>query len=213
MKETKRKGFNFYRSYYDVFNELPEKDKLAFIKALLNKQFLDEEPEKLTGMVKFAWISQYNSIDQQVKGYKSKSKDPMQGGRQGGCVRGEITPTLQEKEKEKEKEKEQYVRVFNFSSFLIDYGFNKELVKDWMLVRKTKKATNTETAYNAFIKEIEKKDCDINEILSIIIQNDWKGFKWAWMDNKKQDKEPTALELLKSDTALKFKNLEKNGML
>ena len=62
MKLTKRKGFNFYRSYYDVFNKLPEKDKLEFIKALLDKQFLDVEPSKLTGMVDFAWISQYIAL-------------------------------------------------------------------------------------------------------------------------------------------------------
>jgi len=84
IKETKRKGFNFYRSYYDVFNELNDKDKLTFIKALLDKQFLDIEPTNLNGMVKFAWISQQNSIEQQLKGYKSKTKDPMQGACQGG---------------------------------------------------------------------------------------------------------------------------------
>ena len=27
MKLTKRKGFNFFRSYYDVYNELNDKDK------------------------------------------------------------------------------------------------------------------------------------------------------------------------------------------
>ena len=103
IKETKRKGFNFYRSYYDVFNELSDKDKLMFTKALLDKQFLNIEPTNLTGMVKFAWISQYNSIDQQVKGYKSKTKDPMQGGCVGGSTRVDLPPTLQEEGKEKEK--------------------------------------------------------------------------------------------------------------
>jgi len=106
MKETRRKGFNFYRSYYDVYNELEDADKLTFIEALLNKQFLDIEPDNLTGMTKFAWISQYNSIDQQVKGYKSKTKDPMQGGKQGGLTRGNLTPSLQEEEKGKEKVQE-----------------------------------------------------------------------------------------------------------
>jgi hypothetical protein len=74
-----------------------------FTKALLDKQFLNIEPTNLTGMVKFAWISQYNSIDQQVKGYKSKTKDPMQGGWVGGATRVDLPPTLQEEEKEKEK--------------------------------------------------------------------------------------------------------------
>jgi len=103
MKETKRKYFKFYRSYYDVFNELNDQDKLAFANALFDKQFLDVEPVKLTGILKIVWVSLWNSIDQQVKGYKHKSKDPMQGGAQGGKQGATLTPEPQEKEKEKEK--------------------------------------------------------------------------------------------------------------
>jgi hypothetical protein len=67
-----RKAFNFYRSYYDVVNELPDEDKLAFLMALLDKQFNDVEPE-LTGTAKFAYISQRHNINSQVEGYKHKS--------------------------------------------------------------------------------------------------------------------------------------------
>jgi hypothetical protein len=126
MKKTKRKGFNFYRSYYDVYNELEDADKLTFIEALLNKQFLDIEPDNLTGMTKFAWISQYNSIDQQVKGYKSKTKDPMQGGKQGGkqggLLRGNLTPSLQEEEKGKEKVQEKGEEEDNRHRQIIELG-------------------------------------------------------------------------------------------
>jgi uncharacterized phage protein (TIGR02220 family) len=104
LKETKRKGFNFFRSYYDVYNELPKDQKLEFIDALLHKQFLGKEPEGLKGMAKFAWISQMNSIDSQVKGWEDKtglkltlSHPPTDGGRQGGYD----TPTLQVEEKGK----------------------------------------------------------------------------------------------------------------
>ena len=75
IKKTKRKGFNFYRSYFDVYNMLEtDKDKAQFIDALLNKQFLGREPKELKGMVNFAWISQFNNIDDQVKGWESKTK-------------------------------------------------------------------------------------------------------------------------------------------
>lgn len=73
MKLTKRKGFNFFRSYYDVYNELDDKDKLQFIGALLDRQFLGVKPDNLTGMAKFAYISQVNSIDSQVKGFEDKT--------------------------------------------------------------------------------------------------------------------------------------------
>lgn len=131
MKLTKRKGFNFFRSYWDVYNELDDKDKLAFIDALLNKQFLNIDPTNLTGMAKFAYISQTNSIDGQVKGYNDKMKSlgkaplgvidpPYQGGSQGGVN----TPTEQEKEKVKEKgEGEgQQKEVYDLKTFLEDWN-------------------------------------------------------------------------------------------
>jgi hypothetical protein len=75
FKQTKRKGFNFFRSYYDVYNELEkDSDKIAFIEALLDRQFLGLEPTELKGMARFAWISQVNSIDGQVKGFENKKK-------------------------------------------------------------------------------------------------------------------------------------------
>lgn len=75
--------------------------------------------------------------------------------------------------------------VFDFKKKLIEYGFEKSLVEDWLKVRKTKKATNTETAFISFIKEIESRPCDINEALKIAVTNSWSGFKHKWVDNLK----------------------------
>ena len=108
LKLTKRKGFVFYRSYYDVYNELEStKDKVAFIEALLDRQFLGKKPEKLTGLVRFAYISQTDAIDKQVKGFEDKtgitlSTPPTEG----EATRVSTPPTLQEKDKEKDKEKD-----------------------------------------------------------------------------------------------------------
>lgn len=73
---------------------------------------------------------------------------------------------------------------FNFRNSLISYGFNKDLVSDWLEVRKGKRSANTETAYKSFIKEIETRECNINEILEHIIIKSWVGFKWSWYDNE-----------------------------
>ena len=72
---------------------------------------------------------------------------------------------------------------FNFKKKLLDYGFQENLVEDWLLVRKNKKATNTETAFESFISEIEKRECNINEMLKICVENSWSGFKHVWVDN------------------------------
>lgn len=78
MEKKIREGFNFYRSYYDVFNLLQSKtDKLIFITALLKKQFEGIEPKGLEGDAKFAYISQQHSINKQVKGWEDKSGTPL----------------------------------------------------------------------------------------------------------------------------------------
>lgn len=99
-----RKAFKFYRSYFDVAEELSDKDRLAFYDALLKRQFTGVEIE-LTGMSKFAYISQKHSIDAQVKGYEDKTSTPLSDPTQGGTQGGTVPPMVQEKEKEKEEEK------------------------------------------------------------------------------------------------------------
>ena len=126
-----RKAFNFYRSYWEVANELNDTDRLAFYDALLTRQFTGKEIE-LKGLVKFAYLSQKHSIDKQIKGYEDKTKntlnnpieDPTQGGTQGGTV----DPSVQEKEKGKEKE-QLYIVPFQerVNKFLI--WFNSEFTK------------------------------------------------------------------------------------
>ena len=74
---------------------------------------------------------------------------------------------------------------FSFFKSLIDFGFQKNLVNDWLVVRKNKKASNTETALKNFITEIQKQECDINEVLSVMVTNSWSGFKFEWYNNLK----------------------------
>jgi hypothetical protein len=70
---------------------------------------------------------------------------------------------------------------FNFKKQLIEYGFEKQLVTDWLIVRKTKRASNTKTAFDNFIIEIEKTKKDKNELLKIIVGNSWQGFNSKWI--------------------------------
>ena len=111
MKKTKRKGFNFLRSYFDVLNQLEtNSDKLNFLLSVINKQFLDQDPEGLNFVVKLAYESQRHQIESSVKGYKDKMKtelngNPLQDPPVGGTQGGKEAPSVQEEEKGKEQEK------------------------------------------------------------------------------------------------------------
>lgn len=83
---------------------------------------------------------------------------------------------------------------FDFRKKLIEYGFSDNLVDDWIKVRKTKKATNTETAFKGFIDEIKKRDCDINFVLKKMVEKNWQGFSWSWIDFDKNMQKPSKIE-------------------
>ena len=154
-----RKGFNFYRSYFDVAMELPDKDRLAFYDALAKRQFLGEEPT-LTGMAKLAYISQKYVIDAQVKGWEDKTgtslkvvekqevNTPCQGGCQGGDGGGSYAPSVQEKEKEKEEVKEKVnINIVSGETKIKNEAFEK--FNNWLdtettFVRKIKKQITEE---------------------------------------------------------------------
>ncbi len=78
---------------------------------------------------------------------------------------------------------------FAFGVSLLNYGFKKELVEEWMVTRKEKKAVNTEAAFNRFIEQVEKSGKPINEILEQICANQWKGFNADWL-NESQPAKP-----------------------
>jgi len=199
MATEKRLLFKFYSSYFEIAQELNDKDRLAFYDALMKKQFTGIDTD-LKGMANFAYISQKHSIDKQVEGWEFKMKTtlnqcitkPIEGGVVGCDAGGIKQEEGKEKEKEEVKEKEKEENdipptAFSMYRSLLDLGAEKQLINDWLKVRKTKKAADTETALNGFVNEVEKSGRSINEILKICIENSWKGFKVSWLENLKNN--------------------------
>ena len=91
------------------------------------------------------------------------------------------------KKEEKPKEKKEVDKKFNFKQELLNLGADKELVNDWLTVRKNKKASNTKTAFNNFKKQLNKSCKTINFVLDLCVSNSWSGFNSDWIkkENKK----------------------------
>nr|DAK43356.1 MAG TPA: protein of unknown function (DUF4373) [Caudoviricetes sp.] len=70
---------------------------------------------------------------------------------------------------------------FNFRKAMLSEGFTPELVDEWLKIRKAKKAINTELAFKTFIEQVRKTNQDINTVLSIIVQKQWRGFEADWL--------------------------------
>jgi hypothetical protein len=141
--------FKFYRSYFDVAQELNDKERLEFYDALMKRQFFGIEPN-LKGIVKLAYISQKHNIDAQVKGWQDKMDVKLLDPTQGGGVGGSVDPTTQVEEKEKEKEKEEVKEK------------EKSFLLFWNLYEKKVDKVKTEKAF------LKLSETEIDLILSVV---------------------------------------------
>lgn len=95
------------------------------------------------------------------------------------------------KKEEVKKPKQTPSNKFNFKQELIDIGADKQLVDDWLLVRKNKKASNTKTAFNNFKKQLDKSCKSINFVLDLCVSNSWSGFKAEWIEIENKNIKPS----------------------
>lgn len=72
---------------------------------------------------------------------------------------------------------------FDFKKSLLSLGFDSKLVSEWIKVRKAKKLTNTETALDKFIKQVELTGLDKNLVLEKCVEKSWGGFESSWITN------------------------------
>lgn len=77
---------------------------------------------------------------------------------------------------------------FDFKKALIEKSASEDLATAFMAVRKTKKATNTEKAFDLFMNNVNKSNMSLNQVLEICIQRDWKGFDPAWLNNQSNNR-------------------------
>ena len=173
---SKRKAFNFYFSYYDIAKELSDKDRLAFYDAIIQRQFYGIETE-LSGLAKFAYISQKHSIDSQVNGWEFKMKEPLNQsiteGVKGGSVGGIEGGSVQEKGEGKEKEKEE-INNINFDKLLS--FLNSKTGRNFKIINEP-----TKKKYYARLKEGYKKDDILNAIINAVNSDYHKESKFKYL--------------------------------
>ena len=56
-----------------------------------------------------------------------------------------------------------------------------QLAREWAQVRKTKRLTNTRTAYDNIAREIAKTGCSAEDCVRMAVENSWGGFKAEWV--------------------------------
>lgn len=72
-------------------------------------------------------------------------------------------------------------KKFSFENELISLGGRKDLVSDYVKHRKEKKASMLKTGFNGFKRELDKSGLDVNTIMNICIDKNWRGFESEWL--------------------------------
>lgn len=99
---------------------------------------------------------------------------------------------------------------FSFVEALKNLGADDQLIHDWLAVRKTKKASNNQTSFNRFENQFSKSNLDINTVLRICIERDWKGFEVSWLNNVNlSEYEEQPQQTIPEQPAAQFKGVAK----
>lgn len=99
---------------------------------------------------------------------------------------------------------------FLFVEALKNLGADEQLIKDWLAVRKTKKASNTQTAFNGFLREFNKTDLTVNTVLKICIERSWQGFNASWLANVNlSEYQEQTQQIIPEQPAAQFKGVAK----
>lgn len=85
------------------------------------------------------------------------------------------------------KEESTKKKRFDFLSELTLLGVSEQTASDFMEVRKQKKATNTQTAFNRIKAEINKAidhGISAEDCIRMSVENSWQGFCYEWYQNR-----------------------------
>lgn len=77
---------------------------------------------------------------------------------------------------EKKKDSE-----FNFKKELLALGVDKDVLSDWLKVRKQKKSSNTKTALKGLLTQIKKSGLSVPLAIKMSAENSWSGFNAEWV--------------------------------
>ena len=86
--------------------------------------------------------------------------------------------------KEEDVEKDKEVKKFSFLKELVGLGIDRKIAEEWIKVRKNKKLTQTETAFNKLKNEIDRSGMSANDCITLCVERSWGGFNAQWVERE-----------------------------
>lgn len=139
----------------------------------------------------------HRRCDVEIKGYQAKANANRENGKLGGRPRktqvvkdgiangnqGESQNNLNQ-EPLTNNHKPLNTKTHTQLALLLDKNIPESLARDWLQIRKSKKATLTETSLIATIREANKVGYSLEQAITVCCENSWAGFKAEYIQNK-----------------------------
>jgi hypothetical protein len=191
----------FYRSFYEAIKELKPNAQAKIYTAIFeyslnfNEVVLDGLPKTIFTLIK-----------PQLEANNKKFKNGQKGGKPKAKANQNVTKTepkpnldltevkanvnVNDNDNDNDNVNDNAIPLeketkidFSFKNELIKKGAEENLVAEWIKVRNTKKATNTQTAFNRFINQVESSGKNINFVLTKCVEKSWSGFEANFLTN------------------------------
>lgn len=81
---------------------------------------------------------------------------------------------------------------FNPHQWLIDRGVTQAHARDWLAVRKVKKAANTETAFARVLNQSKLAGKSLDQVVMIMAEKSWQSFNAEWVVDKNSPSQTAA---------------------
>lgn len=204
MIEDKKGGFQFWPNYYRAAQSSSNPE--AFVYAVARFFYDGVEPNFSNSTDSLLWDLIVPSIrcskrqSKRNQGAPEKNHNNAKGVNQYSNPKDnpednpKDNPEDNQIEIELEIEKELEDRAnkrtrpkFDFKSELLLLGVTEQTASDFMKVRKQKKATDTQTAFNKIKAEVSKANADgvtAEECIKMAVENSWQGFSYEWYKNR-----------------------------
>jgi hypothetical protein len=70
-------------------------------------------------------------------------------------------------------------------AYLLSHGVAEKIADDWLTLRRTKRASVTETAIAGIEREAAKASLSLNDALQACCERAWSGFRASWLDRER----------------------------
>jgi hypothetical protein len=189
-------SFIIYKSFFKPISNLSDKQLGRLFRAIFAYQL--GEVVSVDNDIKMAFDFFQNQFEIDEIKYQKIIQKNTENGRRGGrpksAEKNPNNPPLFEKPKKADndndndndnvfKEKIDKKENFDFFKSLIAIGVSEQVASDWLKVRKTKKATNTKTAFDRILTEINNSNQSADYCIRIAVEKNWQGFRAEWLNN------------------------------